>query len=230
MTYGNWKYLEELTIKEFGYTLSSLTYGAKYPIKVICDRCGVIANKRPREAKRRHKCQSIINGIKVCNKCNTSKSTFEFSKNRSTGDGFQKVCKNCFANYPCVKKGYAKKTHAYKTDMLSYFIAKAHGLNDKSRRKLNLPCDLTGQILLEIFEKQNRKCYYSGIEMVHNVGISQYNSISVERKDPNMGYVKDNVVLCAFAINSFKGSLSEEEFKSFLIEVLPTLTKYAASR
>ena len=39
------------------------------------------------------------------------------------------------------------------------------------------------------------KCYYTGIEMVIAPGKPD-NLVSVERVDPNIGYTKDNTVLC----------------------------------
>jgi len=92
--------------------------------------------------------------------------------------------------------------------------------------KLNLNFDLDTDYLFNLYKTQNGKCYYCGIDIIHNIGCSDYNSISVERLNPNLGYVKGNVALVAFAINSFKGMMNEIEFKNFLNEILPALEKY----
>jgi hypothetical protein len=44
--------------------------------------------------------------------------------------------------------------------------------------------------------------------------VASWNSPSLDRKTPALGYVKENVVWCLYAINSFKGEMDEEEFSS----------------
>jgi hypothetical protein len=225
MAYGQWKIEEELTFNEFGYNSDNLTKGSKKPVKCKCEACGVIANKRFREATGKHICKSIIDGKKKCFKCKTFKLTNEFSKNRSSHDGFSKICKECFSNYESVKTGYKQKSLKLKTDIAEYFKYKSNYFKNKSKLK-NINFDLDENTLYDIYKKQNGRCYYSGLEIMHNLGCSDYNSISVERLDPNLGYVKNNVVLAAFNINSLKGMMNENEFKLFLDKIIPNLIEY----
>ena len=90
----------------------------------------------------------------------------------------------------------------------------------------NIDFDLESNTLYELYEKQNGKCYYTGIDITHNLGCSDYDSISVERLEPSMGYTKNNVVLAAFNINSLKGMMSENQFKLFLDRIIPNLIEY----
>lgn len=225
MSYGQWRVDEEATFKEFGYLSTNLTAGSKRPVKCICESCGVIANKRFRESRAKHLCKSIIDGNKKCFKCKTFKPVEEFSKNRSTFDGYQKACKECFSNYDCVQNGYKKKNALLKTDLKVYLRNKTSSLEKKCKDK-NLPFDLSKEFIYDLYLSQKGKCYYTGEEIVHNPGCHQHNSISIDRKDPHKGYTKDNVVLAMFCINSFKGMMSENEFKNFLDIVLPKLITY----
>jgi len=225
MAYGQWKIDEGLTFNEFGYYSNSLSKGSKKPVKCICESCGIIANKRLRESNAKHICKPIIDGKKKCFKCKSFKKTDEFSKNRNSKDGFSKLCKECYSNYDCVKNGYKKKSSILKTDIVKYFEYKTNSFKTKCKLK-NLNFDLDNDILYQIFIKQNKKCYYSGIEMKHNVGCSDYNSISVDRLNPELGYIKENVVLVAFNINSLKGMMNEQEFKEFLDKIIPNLVEY----
>jgi hypothetical protein len=43
-------------------------------------------------------------------------------------------------------------------------------------------------------------------------GFQGWQSPSVDRKDPRMGYTKGNIVWCCFSINSFKQNLTDYEF------------------
>jgi hypothetical protein len=225
MSYGQWKIDKELTLKEFGYTGDELMKNSNKPVKCVCESCGIVANKRFRESNAKHICKSIINGKKKCFKCKELKLVEEFSKNRSNFDGYQKCCKECFSNYDSVKKGYNKKNNILKTDLKIYLRNKTSELQRKCKRK-NLEFNLTKEWLYELYEKQNGKCYFTDIEIKHNLGCHQYDSISVERLDPNLGYIKSNVVLSSFAVNSFKGMMTENEFKIFLEKIIPKLIEY----
>lgn len=225
MSYGQWKINEELTIKEFGYSSIGLTRGSQKPVKCECLSCGMVANKKFVYSQSKHRCNPIIDNKKKCFKCKKWKSVDDFSKNRCNFDGFQKVCKECFSNYECVKKGYNKKTYKYKNSLEEYFNVKLSNLKKKCEIK-NVPFDLKKGDLIEKYKSQEGKCYYTNIEIVHNSGKVNHNSISVERLTPENGYTKDNIVLCSFSINSFKGGMSEKEFKEYLNLVIPKLIDY----
>ena len=225
MSYGQWKINEELTIQEFGYNSKGLSYGSQKPVKCECMSCGLITNKKFTYSNSKHRCSPIIDGKKRCCKCKEYRCIEEFSKNRSTFDGYQKVCKDCFSEYDCVKKGYKKKTENYKNSISHYFNSKLPNLKKKCELQ-NVPFDLIKGDLHNIYNSQNGKCYYTEIDITHNTGTLNFNSISIERLTPILGYTKDNVVLCSFNINSFKGIMTEDEFKNYLNLVIPKLIEY----
>lgn len=59
--------------------------------------------------------------------------------------------------------------------------------------------DIDKQFLLELHEKQNGKCYYSGLPLKLKTN-SEW-KCSPERLDDNKGYTKDNVVLICLEFN-----------------------------
>lgn len=80
-----------------------------------------------------------------------------------------------------------------------------------------LMCNLTPKFLVELFKKQEGKCYYSGILLDwNNFGIGKnkknLNGLSVDRVDPTKGYTQDNVVLCTYGINSAKSTMTLDQF------------------
>ena len=68
--------------------------------------------------------------------------------------------------------------------------------------------------------KQNKTCYWTGKDFDM---ISQYkdksrpvdNFISVDKLDPDKGYVEGNVVLCLWKVNQLKNNLTSSEFIAF---------------
>lgn len=50
-------------------------------------------------------------------------------------------------------------------------------------------------------------------------GFHGWDSPSLDRLNPNEGYVKKNVVWCTFSVNSFKQSLNYEEFMTQLSKI-----------
>jgi hypothetical protein len=229
MSYGLWQINEDFTKDQFGYNSTELTKGSRKPVSVSCNQCGIKALRAFKDLGRFHRCKSIIDNQKKCFKCKQKLSVDLFSKNRSTADGYQKVCKECFANYPCVKKNYKEKANKLHTDIDFYLGMRAIQIASTARKK-NIPCTISGKNIKESLIAQDFKCFYSDIPIKFNKGIFQFDSVSIDRKDPNLGYTKDNIVLCAFAINSFKGNLTMEEFRKLIQDSLPGLLKFQSGK
>lgn len=74
--------------------------------------------------------------------------------------------------------------------------------------------------LLDLWEKQNGKCYYTGYDMeywyIHYKEGKEADKekwqVSCDRLDNNRGYEKENIVLCCTIINKMKNILSQKEF------------------
>ena len=70
--------------------------------------------------------------------------------------------------------------------------------------------ELSYDHILQLIEKQDNKCYYSGEEIAYQ----RYNGncISFDRIDSNKGYTKDNVVLCCWDANRMKQDMRTDRF------------------
>lgn len=77
------------------------------------------------------------------------------------------------------------------------------------------------EILKEKWEQQKGLCYYTGIPMVLS---NEYHTnryvMTVDRKDSNKGYTKDNIVLCCSIINRMKQNLTLDELKKLCKTIL----------
>lgn len=81
--------------------------------------------------------------------------------------------------------------------------------------------DLDYKYLVDLYEKQNGCCHYSGIKMdisgkVSEKGNTKPTAMSVDRIIPEKGYTKDNLVLCLNSINLFKGNQDMSLFRDII--------------
>ena len=102
--------------------------------------------------------------------------------------------------------------------------------NARSRaKKRNIPFELTRDDVMSMFESQEGLCYYSGIKL--NVVKSDASKthdpfkMSLDCVDPDLGYVKGNVVWCAYCVNALKLKMSQE----LMIDVCRSIVKKADS-
>ena len=71
--------------------------------------------------------------------------------------------------------------------------------------------NLTYEQVIDIYNKQERKCFYSGLPFV--IEKNHPMSISIDRIDNNKGYTIDNIALCLVSINQGK---SDGEYKNLI--------------
>ncbi len=81
-------------------------------------------------------------------------------------------------------------------------------------------CNLTTQYLVNLFESQAGKCYYTQNELEISGGKVRANTASLDRLDPSKGYTEGNVAWCSFFCNTMKGGLTEQEFYDFIRNIL----------
>ena len=62
--------------------------------------------------------------------------------------------------------------------------------------------NLTYEQVLDVYNKQDRKCFYTGLPFV--IKSKHPMSMTIDRIDNNKGYTVDNIVLCSRAINLMK--------------------------
>lgn len=78
----------------------------------------------------------------------------------------------------------------------------------------NLDFDLDIEYCDELFVKQAKKCYLSGLDISFDD-----NTASLDRIDSSKGYIKGNVAWCHKDINKLKGQFNNEKFKFLCIRV-----------
>jgi hypothetical protein len=76
--------------------------------------------------------------------------------------------------------------------------------------------DLNPDFILELFEKQERRCHWLGIEMMPSIGTRDPLRPSIDRLDPDRGYTRDNVVLTSQFANMGRSVMTVEQMRNFV--------------
>lgn len=92
---------------------------------------------------------------------------------------------------------------------------KAYCAANRRAIKKNLPFEITPNDIIAQYVNQSGKCFYSNIEMrisKEKGGVlhDPY-KMTLDCKDPSLGYKPQNIVWCIYCINSFKQRMPKEE-------------------
>lgn len=169
-------------------------------------------------------------GKGICKYCNEEKNIDKFQKYNSKYTGEELYDNKC---YDCKykEKSENKENKRYTVeDFLKYLLADTKNRNDTKHNKRKddkyKDFNLTHEYLIELWNKQNGKCAYSGRDMIYNYSKKDYNylnynpeKVSIDRIDSSKGYIKDNIVLCCAITNTMKMDLPFEEFKKWINDI-----------
>ena len=134
---------------------------------------------------------------KRCAKCGDTKTIGDF---HSSGEKFWKSrCKSCT-----------------KDDELKNWHKRIYFDSLKSKKKKNLPFDITPEYILSLYKKQEGKCYWFSLKLKPSVNPKDPQMPTLDRLIREKGYTKGNVVLACFAANIGRNETSPERFQEFV--------------
>jgi len=140
---------------------------------------------------------------RYCSGCKTSKIKTQFKT--------QNLCNSCY---------HIRRTAKSGADLL-HFFRKGISKLKSTRTKQGVSFHLTAEDCIELWEKQGGKCALSGVYMTHTPNGDPFTSknTSVDRLDHTKGYYPQNVQLVCSAVNMLRGSLSQEDFTWWVINI-----------
>lgn len=158
-----------------------------------------------------------------CKECHIIKKNSGFSRYKDKGGKYlyQGICHVCTGN--------KKNDKIY-----SSIESKIFNIFSSSKRKCaieKIDFDLTYEFLIELYNKQGGKCFYTNEEFIFSK--KHRYTISLDRVRPKLGYTKNNVVFCLYKINLIKNDMEMDEIKKWfplwyvkLVEFFGTMDEY----
>lgn len=150
---------------------------------------------------------------KTCSKCKEEKllSEFYFSKRKGKCVGH---CQKCRSEYFRTK---------YKLTKSWIFYHRAWNIKKQKGQGKGIPImPNLKEHLVNLWEHQKGICFYTGRKMELAGFRTNPNAMTVDRMNPNMGYVEGNLVLCCWIANRTKSKYTYEEVIAFCKDILRT--------
>ena len=79
--------------------------------------------------------------------------------------------------------------------------------------------EISKEYLEDLWLEQKGLCAYTGIQMDLSAG--KYETVSIDRISPKLGYVSGNIALCCEIVNRMKMELELDDFICWCSLVLP---------
>ena len=147
---------------------------------------------------------------KFCIHCNCDHPIEDMVKDASGKDGYKRQCKACLRKLNTARidqdrdRHNATRREKKRTDPR---IIMVQGARTRAK-KHGLPCD----ILVEDLYVPTH-CPALGIPLVVNVGRVGYDSPTLDKIVPSLGYVKGNVVVVSHLANRIKSNATNEQLR-----------------
>lgn len=110
-------------------------------------------------------------------------------------------------NHSTCKKCYCKRSNEQRANSPLHIKLFRNSKHSKTHGKIEY--NLTSEYIQSILEKQNYKCFYTGIDLRDSE--SKFEKPTIDRIDSSKGYVEGNIVICTWAANNIKNDMSIEE-------------------
>lgn len=140
---------------------------------------------------------------KYCNGCNKNLPANEFY----LITGKNKNYLSCYCKKCDVKNSHKRYIKSIESRLKRLFLSVKHRAEKRGQIFTILEQDLLNQ-----YNKQNGKCYYTGEPLSLDIGKK---SISIDRLNSKDGYTKENIVFTSWRINHMKNNDDEITFLDF---------------
>lgn len=156
--------------------------------------------------------------MKICTSCKKELSNLEFSTSENKKGKFTRaVCNKCLT----------KKRNENFSKTPDNFIKNLFTQLRSTRRDSGLDWDINYEFLMSVWHLQKGKCSLSGLNMTWHKGSGKTHfNISIDRKNPDLGYLPSNVQLVCVCVNLMKQSLNDVDFIWWCKTIVDNKEKY----
>jgi len=159
--------------------------------------------------------KTFVSSTKRCVYCGFVGPKDRFRKEygrRSRNQWKTGICRKCNS-----KRIMKKGCKTLEAKLKSLWKSCKRSINGKqSGRNMPPECTISPDDLFRLHTAQDGRCYYTGLSMIHQGSkIRDPLIISVDRKDPKLGYTLNNIALCCWGANQLKRDLPHDEFIRF---------------
>ena len=163
---------------------------------------------------------SVCQSTKYCKSCGEDKPIIDFSRNSSSKDGLQRVCKICDNARQNARRSINREhTNAqgreYQAKRRKNFTYRVQMLVTASKQRAsnkNREHSITVQDVLDIYPPDGR-CPVFGFKLEFNNAGFRETSPSIDRIDSSRGYTKDNIQVISWKANRIKSYATLDELK-----------------
>lgn len=146
-----------------------------------------------------------------CLHCGKSLDPSEFDSHKSYAiRGYKDArCKECKKKQNAeAKKKYSDEQKLYKT-----IQSRVLGAKDRASKK-GIPCTITKEFIMDLWNKQSGLCAISKIPMTYEINEGRvYTNLSIDQIEQGRGYTEDNVQLICMAVNQLKSDWDMDTVK-----------------
>lgn len=149
---------------------------------------------------------------KSCPNCGAVKNVSEFGNRQYSNDGLSYECREC-VNERAAR--YRQTTSGHMHEIYNHAKRSANDRKNKNREEAG-KFEIEFIDLENLYKKQKGLCYYSGIKM--NSDRNDY-KMSLERLNPELGYIKENIAFVCSELNSIsQWSLEKIQEMLFILQ------------
>lgn len=165
-----------------------------------------------------------------CRECRLLKELNELNFiKRSTENGWRGRCRVCYNKQTRVKQETnntekARSKRYNERNKLKDPIGMLFRTTKSNAKKYSREFSISKEDIENMLNKQRGRCYYTNRPLTLFLGTDT--SLSLDRKDSNLGYTKDNVVLTQYRVNVMKNNASIADLINFCKDIIATHANY----
>lgn len=139
---------------------------------------------------------------RACSTCKVDKPLSEFVASKNQKNGRMSYCKVC----------NTERNKRYRSDPFNLERAckRLYGYIKRRVRVKGFEIDFDPEFIAHLYAVQNGKCAYTGDPLSLQAGLPS--TMSIDRIDSSIGYIKSNVALVTWQVNNAKQDMSMDEF------------------